>query len=214
MDRVQPQPAASADGRRMSIFTEVGLVDETRIREERSPIRTIGTSLKAMRPAKMLRFRSRNDVIREKKEDEDDDSDWESVCENEDDSISVTMPASTTYAMSSKLYRLGFFSLVLALLLPLLQINPISRIGVRGGAIPRATIEAQPESSMLIKREDTPTDACKRWSGQSTIVNGTLYMYGFRRISDAKQEDNTWSKCLYLPHLNSPSSNVLEISLL
>lgn len=46
---------------------------------------------------------------------------------------------------------------------------------------------------MVVKRADSPTDACKRWAGQSTVVNGTLYMYGFRTSTDQKQTDNTWT---------------------
>jgi hypothetical protein len=98
--------------------------------------------------------------------------------------------------MPLRLYRLGVFAFVLAIMLPILSMNPISRLGVRGGTIPRSTIEAQPEQSLVVKREDTSTDACKRWAGQSTIVNGTLYMYGFRKNSSPKEDQNTWSKTL------------------
>ncbi|KAF1848421.1 uncharacterized protein K460DRAFT_353400 [Cucurbitaria berberidis CBS 394.84] len=200
MEQVRPRPAVRASVRRMSVFTEVGLVDEERIRQERSPVRTQGHTLKQLRPAKMLRFRSRNDVINEKAEKDEDDeddeeSDWESVYEedNEQHTTSTVTLLPTHNTISTKLYRLGLFSVVLALLLPILQLNPISRVGVRGGMIPRATIQAEPEHSMLVRREDSPTDACKRWSGQSAIVNGTLYMYGFRKSTDSKQAENTWT---------------------
>lgn len=33
----------------------------------------------------------------------------------------------------------------------------------------------------------------------AAIVNGTLYMYGFRTTTDAKQTDNTWSMSPF-PH--------------
>ncbi|EAS32946.3 kelch repeat protein [Coccidioides immitis RS] len=45
----------------------------------------------------------------------------------------------------------------------------------------------------LTKREDSPTDVCKRWSQQTAIVNGTLYIYGGRSISQSSQSDNTWN---------------------
>lgn len=187
---------AHGDGRRMSIFTEVGLLDEDRIQEERSPVRTLGQSLRRLRPAKMLRFRSRNDVINEVVEEVDDESDWESMDGEDDtyDTVSAGMPAPSQYVISTKLYRLGLFSVLLALLLPLLQLNPLTRVGVRGGSIPRATIQAETEDSMLVRRDDSPTNVCKRFSGQSAIVNGTLYMYGFRTTTDAKQTENTWSE--------------------
>lgn len=194
-ERARPQAMAHGNGQRMSIFTEVGLLDEDRIRKERSPVRTLGQSLKRMRPAKMLRFRSRNDVINEVAEEIDDESDWESVDDEDNtyDSVSASMPLPSQHVLSTKLYRLGLFSVLLALLLPLLQLNPLTRIGVRGGTLARATIQAETEDSMLVRREDSPTNVCKRFSGQSAIVNGTLYMYGFRTTTDAKQTDNTWT---------------------
>ncbi|KAF1942535.1 hypothetical protein EJ02DRAFT_433957 [Clathrospora elynae] len=194
MENVLPQPAANAGLRRMSIFTEVGLVDEQKIREERSPVKH-GDSLKGLRPAKMLRFRIRNDVINERILDDDDESDWESVCDEveSDDTVSATTIAPVQYSMPTRLYRLGLFSLVLALMLPIMQLNPLKHIGVRGDAIPAHSIQANAERSILVSREDSPTDVCKRFSGQSAVVNGTIYMYGFRTVTDAQQKSNTWT---------------------
>lgn len=50
-------------------------------------------------------------------------------------------------------------------------------------------------------RADSPTDVCTRWSHQSAVVNGTMYVYGGRSKTKSDQTDNTWSK--------SPSSNVI-----
>ncbi|KAI8939071.1 hypothetical protein NX059_004910 [Plenodomus lindquistii] len=200
LERVRPQPAANGERRRMSIFAEVGLVDEDRLREERSPVRTHGHLLKQMRPAKMLRFRSRNDVINERQPHGDDDgeSDWESVDGEEDDRKEATITSTATlaptqYTMSTKLYRLGLFSLVLALMLPILSMNPMSRIGVMASFVPGDVVKATSDMTTLVRREDSPVDVCKRWSGQSTVVNGTLYMYGFRTTTEQKQTDNTWT---------------------
>lgn len=44
------------------------------------------------------------------------------------------------------------------------------------------------------KRQTTSTDVCKRWSGQSALVNGTLYYYGGRATTSASQTTNEWSK--------------------
>ena len=138
-------------------------------------------------------------MINEEKEETDDDSDWESVYD-EDDAYRLgsetTLPPSPP-AVSAKLYRLALFSVALVLLLPLLQINPIACVGVRGGMIARATIEAEPERSMLTTRDDSQTQVCKRWSGQSAVVNGTLYMYGFRTTMDSQQQDKTWCKFIH-----------------
>lgn len=180
----------------MSIFAEVGLVDEDRLRKERSPVRTPGHLLRQMRPAKMLRFQSQNDVINERQPQEDEGSDWESV-DGEDDTadhlapISPVVPAQ--FMTSTKLYRLGLCSLVLALMLPILSMSPMSRIGAMASSIPGNAIQIGRDSSMLVRR-DAPTDVCKRWSGQSTVVNGTLYMYGFRTATSQKQTDDTWSR--------------------
>jgi hypothetical protein len=190
MEQVRPQPAS---GRRQSIFTEVGLVDERTVKHTRSPA-PIATTFKHLRPARTVRFRSQNSVFGET--DKDEESDWESILDDDEPENSLpaptTLPAPST--MPLRFYRLGIFALVLAVMLPILSISPMSRVGVRGGTIPRSTIDAQPERSMVVKREDTPVDACKRWAGQSTIVNGTLYMYGFRKNDSPKGDQNTWSK--------------------
>jgi hypothetical protein len=175
----------------MSIFTEVGLVDENRIQEERSPIPTHGKSLRRLRPAKMLRFRSTNSIFNAEGERlADDEDDWESC--DEDDANDSYITTSQSF-MPTKLYRFGLFSVLLALMLPIIQLNPLKHIGVRGGTIPTHAIQANSERSMLVRREDSPTDACRRWSGQSAVVNGTLYMYGFRRTTDGQQTQDTWS---------------------
>lgn len=48
------------------------------------------------------------------------------------------------------------------------------------------------------KRQSTSTDVCKRWSGQSALVNGTLYYYGGRATTSASQTTNEWSKFFYI----------------
>jgi hypothetical protein len=210
MERVHAQPAVRAEGRRMSIFTEVGLVDENKMMEERSPVPTHGNSLRTMRPAKMLRFRSRNDIFNADGERlADDEDDWESVCDEDEANESVSrMTAATSQSfLPTKLYRLGLFSVLLALMLPIIQLNPLKHVGVRGGAIPTNLIQASAEHSMLVRREDSPTDACRRWSGQSAIVNGTLYMYGFRRTTDGQQTQDTWSTSQTHPILGAFNAN-------
>ena len=38
-----------------------------------------------------------------------------------------------------------------------------------------------------------PTDICTRWSVQSALVNGTIYIYGGRSTDEAGQTQNTWN---------------------
>ncbi|KAB8336988.1 hypothetical protein FH972_021292 [Carpinus fangiana] len=42
-------------------------------------------------------------------------------------------------------------------------------------------------------RQNDPTDYCKKWSQQSALVNGTLYLYGGRAITDPSQTSDEWS---------------------
>jgi len=192
MEKVRPQ---AAERRRRSIFTEVGLVDEDTMRDERSPA-PITTTFKHLRPARTVRFRSRNSIFGEA--EKDDESDWESVGDEDEPHTSMAPPVvlSSPSLMPLRLYRLGIFAFVLAIMLPILSMNPAARFGVRGGTLPRSTIEARSERSLLVeKRQETSsTDACKRWAGQSTVVNGTLYMYGFQKNKSPKDDQNTWSK--------------------
>jgi len=178
----------------MSIFAEVGLVDEDKLREERRPVRTHGRLQRRMQPAQMLRFQDQNDGSNETQSPEEEESDWESVEDEEDtaDVPSATSMLPAQFMTAAKLYRLGLCSLVLALMLPILSTKPMMRIGAMGSMIPANDMPIGRERSMLVGR-DAPTDVCKRWSGQSTVVNGTLYLYGFRTTTSQKQTDNTWS---------------------
>jgi hypothetical protein len=162
------------------------LVDEDTMRDVRSPAPN-STTFKHLRPARTVRFRSTNSIFGEKEKEKEDESDWESVMDEDDTdtpNAPTVLPSQST--MPLRLYRLGIFALVLAIMLPIISISPI---------------EAQSERSLVVKREDTPVDACKRWAGQSTIVNGTLYMYGFRKNDSPKGDQNTWSKTQYHNHV-------------
>ena len=59
--------------------------------------------------------------------------------------------------------------------------------GVDGGVL-RNRADVQ-----LAERDDSPTDICKRWSHQSAVVNGTLYIYGGQATTDPDQKGNTWN---------------------
>ena len=124
----------------------------------------------------------------------DDESDWESVDEEDEGSQPTSTNSITHMISNSRLYRAGLLTIVLALLLPIIQMVSIAPLGVHGSSIPRASITSVAERSTLVERADSQTDVCKRWSGQSAIVNGTLYMYGFRTTTDAQQKTDTWSE--------------------
>lgn len=166
MESAQPQPAL----RRKSVFLEVGLVDEGTKQRDRSPApRSTPTLIpdptpQRLRPARQVRFRSKNDIFGEKEDLATDDSEWESEPDTEEsgwDSL-ATMNARSRPSMfeNPRLLRIGLFALALVLILPALQLNPLASMGVRAGVIPAERIEA------VAKREDTNTEVCKRWAHQ------------------------------------------------
>lgn len=70
----------------------------------------------------------------------------------------------------------------------------ISPIGAKAGPIKVrdersvASLPAQQD-----KRQDSTT-ICVRWSGQSAVVNGTLFYYGGRSTQSSGQTSDTWSR--------------------
>ena len=70
----------------------------------------------------------------------------------------------------------------------------VSPIGAEAGPIqPAAERDVLSLPARAEKRANSPTDICFRWSGQSAVVNGTLYYYGGRSSQSTQQTDNTWS---------------------
>ncbi|KAF2007709.1 kelch repeat protein-like protein [Amniculicola lignicola CBS 123094] len=190
MDSTQYEQPVEAPIRRKSVFMEVGLVDENILRRERNPAPILiqNSSPRRVRPSRTVRFRSKNDVFEVKDEKE---SEWESASDSDEEVLATINLHTTQNVMRySRLYRLGLVTMVLALMLPLLQTNALFPLGVKGGVIPRETIGSD---LGVVKREDSNTDVCKRWAHQSTIVNGTLYIYGGRSNTDPKQTSNTWN---------------------
>jgi hypothetical protein len=150
---------------------EVGLVDEEQVRSERSPAPSVVNPVRPrhLRPARTVRFRSKNDVFEDTRAIAQSDDDWETDTESdEDDTFPRIRPRQTM--VSPKLYRLGMFALLLALMLPILQVSSISPQGVRAGVIPQASIE--PTVAQLGARQDSGsgTDVCKRWAGQCKLL--------------------------------------------
>lgn len=170
MESAHDQPAFKAPPRRKSVFMEVGLVDEEQIRRERSPAPSVVKHARPrqLRPARTVRFRSKDDVFEDERATAQSDDSWETDTEsNEDDAFPQTQPRQNM--LSQKLYRLGLFALILALMLPILQVSSMSPRGVRAGVIPQTSIE--PTLSQLGARQDSGSDTqvCKRWAGQCRL---------------------------------------------
>lgn len=166
----QHQLAFEAPIRRKSVFMEVGLVDEEDVRGQRSPVPASWKhpKPKRLRPARTVRFRSKNDVFEHPSAaaQNDDDDDWETDSESDDDDNLPRIPPRQD-VWSHKIYRLAMLAVVLAAMLPILQISSVSSIGVRGGVIPQTSIK--PRVSRLEGRQDS-TQVCRRWAGQCKIL--------------------------------------------
>ena len=101
---------------------------------------------------------------------------------------------------SPNMPRLFVLALLLAIVIPSLNNSPflkagVSPIGAKAGVIrtvPRSEISNLPED--VVRRDNSPTEICTRWSHQTAIVNNTLYMYGGRATTEQQQTSNTWSK--------------------
>lgn len=97
--------------------------------------------------------------------------------------------------------RLMMSALILLLAMPLLYDIQFlgqagtSFLGVSAGPIKRADLQKKDfrDGRLVLPRANTDTDVCQRWSGQSALVNGTLYYYGGRSNTDPTQTENTWN---------------------
>jgi len=113
-----------------------------------------------------------------------------------EDSFIPSMEPMVRQARRTPIQRLGLYLLMLAIAIPLLQLTfftgksnlpPLTATGVPFSEAPLNTRED------LEKRQSSPTDVCKRWSQQSAIVNGTLYLYGGRATTSSDQTSNEWN---------------------
>jgi hypothetical protein len=186
-------PSPGGKQRRKSVFTEIGL-DEID-----GPIKD--RPVERPRKPRKVRFRSKLDIHEPQVIDEEDWASEEDELEDEKHFPVPTVMATTTSASPfPSMPRIFLFVFMLAFMLPTLHNSPlfgkgITPIGVKGGMLknpqvkPQTTVEGRQQ-----KRDDSPTDICKRWSQQSAIVNGTMYLYGGRLTTDSSQTSNTWSE--------------------
>lgn len=200
--------------RRVSAFREVGLFDDG--------------SLIEPPPARWLEHSQslESETDRAEEEEKDDNSEWEDVDSDADLTTAARGAASPTVTLvdtdialiasrkSSRLHRLGVLALILAVSIPILQNTPLlgtnshAILGARGGVIPH---EARTDDRTLVedvsfwKRDNSPTDVCKRWSHQCAycqVLVGTTtnqhascyrerYSLRVRRTGDDRSEPET-----------------------
>ena len=97
--------------------------------------------------------------------------------------------------------RLVTFALLIVLIVPLMQDTSLlgkkglSAFGVKGGVIRRSDggSKERLDDGLVERQSNDPTDYCVRWSHQTALVNGTLYVYGGRASQSTGQTDNTWN---------------------
>lgn len=176
--------------RRSSAFTEIGLEGHDPILDEK---------MRLHRPRLSVRFRSNDSIVEPTA------------------NISTTDPDSTTHAIPAQppivsqisllshmsLYQYLLLLAIVALAFPtfLGTKSSSNMVPVMAEASP-VVHDSEVVAEAVAKRQTAGTDVCKRWAGQSALVNGTLYYYGGRATTSSDQTTNEWSKSTYI--LNRP----------
>ncbi|KAI1417062.1 hypothetical protein F5Y13DRAFT_185894 [Hypoxylon sp. FL1857] len=89
------------------------------------------------------------------------------------------------------LHRLSMIALLIAIVLPTISYNNGRKKVEISGA--DAGVINPTRSAVLEGRDNSPTNVCTRWAGQSAIINGTVYFYGGRSKTNGDQQANTWN---------------------
>ena len=175
--------AVSADNhppprRRSSAFFEAGLQGDDAF---------VDAKVRRNSRPRVVRFRSKVEVV------EPEAIDWSHCSTNSVNEMPAYFPT---------LPRLMFLALIIAIVLPSLNSSPLLKagfgpIGAKAGPI-AVPIEKQ-HKTLPQRRQVSSTDVCKRWSQQSAVVNGTLYLYGGRSTTSDQQTSDTWSKFISPP---------------
>ena len=160
---------AEHPARRRSVFREVGLAGPD------TEVQPVPRTTSHSRPRHPVRFNSKVEVH------EAVEHEWE-------EETPPAVPIASVSKRGLLAARLCFFTFLLAFLVPLLQSFQLLRFAK---ATPINEADAR-----LVQRQDSATSICKRWSHQSALVNGTLYLYGGRASTDPSQTTNTWSASL------------------
>jgi hypothetical protein len=185
LDLTSSSSNIAAPRRRSSVFFEEGLKGEDAIVDARMR--------RNSRPSLRVRFRSKVDVVEPAKNVEP----WPDTPQQLEQ-VSPLFPTAP---------RIMFFVLLLAVLIPSLGNSPFLKAGITpigAKAVPvKAPIEEQMRTLPAVhKRQNSDTDVCTRWSGQSAVVNGTMYYFGGRASTSAGQTSGTWSEsCAQQPRL-------------
>lgn len=163
--------------RRSSAFTEIGLEGHDPILDEK---------IRTDRPKFAVRFRSNVSVVEP------------NAIDSEPPTPAPTSPVVAQKSLLSHIpvSQLALLVAIVALALPVVNAPPAQsqQMSPLAQAVPVSPRVEMPET-LPAKRQTTTTDVCKRWSGQSAVVNGTVYYYGGRATTSADQTTDQWSKC-------------------
>lgn len=170
--------AVSADNhppprRRSSAFFEAGLQGDDAL---------VDAKVRRNSRPRVVRFRIKVEVV------EPEAIDWSQY---------TTKSVNEMPAYFPTLPRLIFLALILAIVLPSLNSSPLLKAGfgpIGAEAGPIVVPREKQHKSIPQRRQVSSTDVCKRWSQQSAVVNGTLFLYGGRSTTSDQQTSDTWSK--------------------
>ena len=164
--------ASSTLQRRSSVFTEVGLEGHDPFIDQKIRVDS--------RPKLGVRFRSNVSIVEPTVEPE---------------SILPPAPQGSNFFLRMPISHMALFVALMAVVLPTFHgsSNVVSPLAEAGVVRPRVDeLVTLPE-----KRQNADTAVCKRWSGQSAVVNGTMYYYGGRSMTSADQTSGTWSELMF-----------------
>ena len=205
-----PSPSSSsqtsrpgAKTRRSSVFKELDIDIYT---EDNLSLRSSALE----RPWKQVRFRSKPDIYELQNFDDGSSSIQAGPMSTRKPLRSIMVsntlhelerPSTLTYSLSS-IPRCYFLTLLIAVFLPLLHNSPLVAnagvpvVGVEGSIIRAREAYQGPIDGLhvdIAKRDNSPTDACTRFSHQTAIVNGTIYVYGGQATQKTGQSSNKWN---------------------
>ncbi|KAI0206309.1 hypothetical protein F4808DRAFT_114668 [Astrocystis sublimbata] len=104
----------------------------------------------------------------------------------------IDSSATARFTSVAGLHKVTLIALLIAVVIPAIGFNnghsKVAMNGADAGVIREPLVRPVSE-----KRADSPTDVCKRWAGQSAVLNGTLYYYGGRANATVDQTTSSWN---------------------
>ncbi|GAP84877.2 putative kelch domain-containing protein [Rosellinia necatrix] len=112
----------------------------------------------------------------------------------------IKSAATTPPAAMSRIHRFTLVALIIAIAIPTIGYRG-GRHKVELGGVDAGVIREPIIRSSLEDRANSPTDVCKRWAGQSAVLNGTLYYYG-GRLSRYKRDARALGPASRIPGIS------------